>query len=96
MSYHAVLGQVAQQAPILSDVVASACPDCSYLMEGQCHWCENGDTRPGCTGCVDRKRPGPAWYQDTTVLVPLLVGVGTTVLGTIASYFVLRELRKAK
>lgn len=71
-------------------IVPTACPECSYLEGGTCHWCENNDPRPGCEGCVDHKRPPPPWYKRSELVVPMAVAVTTAVVSAVAIHYVSR------
>jgi hypothetical protein len=55
------------QAEVASSVpVFTTCPHCSYLSEGSCIVCANGDPHPGCEDCVDGKYSpaNPPWYKS--------------------------------
>ena len=87
------LAQETQEPPVVTEmqVVATACPECSYLEGGTCHWCENGDDHPGCDGCVDRKHPSPPWYKRSEYIVPILVSVVTGVATAWTVAWVMKE-----
>lgn len=42
----------------------ATCPQCSYLWEGSCRICENGDKHPGCAGCTDGAPRRAPWYKS--------------------------------
>lgn len=73
------------------------CPECSYYdhERGGCVLCENGDElRAECLHCVDGKPdPGP-WYKRSEIVVPIAVSVVTTVLGAVATYYVMKRVQK--
>jgi hypothetical protein len=63
--------------------VVTTCPPCSYLWEGKCLVCEEGDTHPGCRGCIDGQLPKPPWYKSdffVTVTASVLVAVVSTLI----------------
>lgn len=46
----------------------ATCPQCSYLWEGSCKVCADGDEHPGCEGCADGKPKRSPWYKSDFML----------------------------
>lgn len=59
--------------------VVMTCPHCSYLWDGRCVICADGDPHPGCEDCVGGKLPRAPWYYND-----LLLSIGTAVVVTVA------------
>lgn len=57
----------------------ATCPQCSYLWEGSCKVCVDGDPHPGCEGCVGGRLPMPPWYKSHLVLQ-----IGSLVVASLA------------
>lgn len=65
--------------------VFTTCPHCSYLVEGTCVVCAEGDEHPSCEYCVGGKYypPGEAWYRNhvfIAVATAIVVGVTSTLI----------------
>lgn len=54
----------------LGDAVPAqaTCPPCSYLWEGSCKICADGDPHPGCEVCMGGKLRPPPWYKSELML----------------------------
>ncbi len=80
MLYSTSLGQT--RTPVMS------CPHCSYLVEGSCLVCTEGNQHPACEGCVNgRLQPRP-WYKHEIVLA-----VATATLVSIASAIIVHQVK---
>ncbi len=62
-----------------SQPAVMTCPHCSYLWEGSCRICEDGDPHPGCVDCVGGQLPRAPWYMNE-----LLFSIGTAVVVAVA------------
>lgn len=55
------------------------CPPCSYLWEGSCVVCQNGDPHPGCLDCEDGKPLPDPWYKSDLV-ISILAGSAVAII----------------
>ncbi len=77
--------------PLGAAVPAQAtCPACSYLWEGSCKVCADGDQHPGCEGCVGGKLPSPPWYKSE-----LIVAVSSAVVVSLAVALIVPRIERA-
>lgn len=69
----------------------ATCPPCSYLSEGSCLVCKDGDTHPGCAGCVGG-RPAPRpWYVSD-----FFVAMTTAVVASVAVALIVPWITRQK
>jgi len=80
--YHTApaLGQT--RTPVMS------CPHCSYLMEGSCVVCPDGDPHPACEDCVGGRLPPRPWYRHE-----LVIAVTTATIVSIASAILVQQVK---
>jgi hypothetical protein len=62
------------------------CPECSYLKNGDCVVCIDGEEHPACGGCSDGKI---VWYRR-----PLFVSVVTAVTVSLIAGIVVHQVEK--
>lgn len=75
--------------------VITACPHCSYLWEGKCVVCVDGDEHPACTNCAGGLPAKPPWYKSD-FFVSVMAGVAITVVSTIIVTRIERKLSKKR
>jgi hypothetical protein len=75
--------------------VITACPHCSYLWEGKCIVCAEGDPHPACKGCVDGQLAKTPWYKSD-MFVAIVAGVAISVVSTIIVTRIERRLSKKR
>ena len=68
-----------------------SCPPCSYLVDGSCMVCPDGDGHPGCAGCVGGRMAPPAWYKSD-----LFISVAGSLIVTIIGAMALTEMKRMK
>jgi hypothetical protein len=60
------------------------CPPCTIPVGTECTPCPPGaeETMPECEGCVGGRAPGPSFWERSQFLLPVMVGVATTLAVT--------------
>lgn len=81
--------------------VVTTCPHCSYLVEGSCVVCADGDPHPGCEGCIDGHYVSPriAWYRSDLVITiasSMVVAVVSTIVAVRLQHMLERRRAKRK
>lgn len=66
-----------------------SCPPCTYLADGHCVVCMDGEAHPGCEGCVDG---APAWYRRP-FFVSLVTSLVVSSVATVVVYKMERRLK---
>ena len=79
VTYPTATGEVARMAVV-------TCPECSFLKDGDCVVCLNGDDHPACTGCSDGQ---VIWYRR-----PLFVSVVTAIVVSIVAGVAVHQIEK--
>lgn len=78
--------------------LAGACPPCSFYSpaEQRCVWCPTdpaiADPIPECFGCNGRTPLSAPWYRDPDVMVPVLTGIGGSIVGALAIAWLSKRL----
>jgi hypothetical protein len=72
--------------------VFTTCPHCSYLVNGTCVVCQEGDEHPSCAYCVDGKYypPPEPWYKSQ-----LTVAIITAIVVAVTSSIVVGQIEGA-
>jgi hypothetical protein len=78
--YHSPIGQL--RTPVMS------CPHCSYLVEGSCVVCPDGDPHPACEGCKNGRLPPQPWYKND-----LAIAIMTSTVVAISSAIIMGQVR---
>jgi len=84
---YAGLGIVMRQPLGQTRAAVFVCPHCSYLSNGGCTVCEDGDTHPGCEGCQEGRLPPLPWYRGE-----LFLTIATSLVVSIASGIVVQRI----
>lgn len=69
--------------------VVTTCPHCSYLWDGKCIVCPDGDPHPACEGCVGGRLPRPPWYRSE-----LFIALATTVAVSVATAIIVPRVER--
>lgn len=86
-----ILVPVPVRRPLGATLPAQAtCPQCSYLWEGSCKVCEEGDQHPGCQGCIDGKPEPYPWYKSE-----LVIAITTAVIVSLAVALIVPRVERA-
>jgi hypothetical protein len=84
--YISIPRQVGQTEAKLAIVT---CPPCSYLRDGECVVCMDGEPHPGCSGCVGGTVP---WYRSPFA-VSLMTSLVVSSIATVVIYKLERRLK---
>jgi hypothetical protein len=80
VSYPTSTGQVESRVAVVT------CPECSFLKNGDCVVCVDGEDHPACKGCSDGQ---VVWYRR-----PLFVSVATAVVVSIIAGITVHQIEK--
>ena len=79
VGYPQATGQVETRMAVVT------CPSCTYLQDGNCVVCQNGEDHPSCDGCRDGE---VIWYRR-----PLFVSVVTAVVVSLAAGVIVKKIK---
>lgn len=76
---------------------AATCPPCSFVAEGECHWCPPPahpaypSDRPECDGCEGREPIHVPWYMREDIVVPLITSIVISTAAGVLSSIILKR-----
>lgn len=80
VGFQTSMGQVETRLAVV------ACPECTFLSEGNCVVCQDPEDHPSCDGCRDGQ---VIWYRR-----PLVLSVATAVVVSLLAGVIVTQVKK--